>query len=130
MATSKNQKLILVVDDERDIVEIVTEILQGSGYRTLSAYDGHEAITLLEKHRPDAVVLDIKMPVIDGIGVIRYLRSKPALAATPIVVLTATQVVQEAREQFRQLGVHTWMTKPFEPDDLCAAVNQAVSRGS
>ncbi len=123
------QKLILIVDDERDIVEIVSELLQEKGYRTVQAYDGREAIEMIERHHPDGLVLDIKMPVLDGLGVIRYLRSKPEFASIPVVVLTATQVIQEAKQEFAQLNVHTWMSKPFEPDELCAAVNKATGQG-
>ena len=122
-------KTILVVDDERDIVEIVREILEDKGFRTLGAYNGQEAIDTLRQKQPNAIVLDLKMPMVDGIGVIQFLRSSSSLAKTPVIVLTATQVVQEAREQFRQLGVFRWMTKPFEPEELCAVVAEAVAGG-
>ena len=119
-------KKILVVDDERDIVEIVCELLHDKGYETITAYDGKQAIAMAKQHKPDGIVLDIKMPVIDGIGVIKFVRSSPELAATPVIVLTATQFVPDAREQFKNLNVHTWMAKPFEPDELTAAVIRAV----
>ena len=115
-------KTILVVDDEADIREIICEILQGTGVRTLCARNGEEAIRALSLFIPDAVVLDLKMPGVDGFDVIHHMRA----TKIPIIVLTATQVVQEAREQFRQLGVFRWMTKPFEPEELCAAVAEAV----
>ena len=119
-------KTILVVDDERDIVEILCDILKEKGFRTLRAYDGQEAIEALGRHHPDAIVLDLKMPVVDGIGVIRQMRSSASLAQTPVIVLTATQIIQEAQKQFKQLDVFRWMTKPFELEELCAAVSEAV----
>jgi two-component system response regulator VicR len=119
-------KKILVVDDERDIAEIVCELLADNGYETITAYDGEQAIEMVKKHRPDGLVLDIKMPVIDGIGVIKFIRGTPDLAKTPIVVLTATQFVPDAREQFKNLNVNTWMAKPFEPVELIDAVGKAV----
>ena len=120
-------KTILVVDDERDIVEIVCDILKNKGFRTLRAYDGQEAIDALNRDPPpNAIVLDLKMPVVDGISVIRQMRSSAALAQIPVIVLTATQIIQEAQEQFKELGVFRWMTKPFESEELCAAVGEAV----
>ncbi len=124
----KAKKKILVVDDERDIVEIICELLDDHGYETITAFDGQEAIEKIKALRPDGLVLDIKMPAVDGIGVIKFLRESPDLASMPVVVLTATQFVPEVRERFKNLDVHTWMAKPFEPEDLVAAVTQAVER--
>lgn len=117
---------VLVVDDERDIAEIVSELLEGAGLRTLRAHGGREALEAMALHHPDAVVMDIKMPVIDGLEAIRRVRQNPALQATPIVVLTATRVIAELQEEFRQLRVHSWLSKPFEPDQLIAAVRNAL----
>ena len=119
-------KRILVVDDERDIVEIVSEFLRGEGYQVFQAYDGQQALEALERHRLDAVVLDIKMPVLDGLEVIRRVRQNPAFRKIPIVVLTATRVIQELQQEFQQLQVHSWLAKPFEPDQLIASVKTAL----
>jgi CheY-like chemotaxis protein len=80
------------------------------------------------RYRPDALVLDIKMPIMEGLEVIQRLRSDPdaSLAETPVVVLSATQVIQEAREKFTNLRVHRWIAKPFDPEDLVAAVASAL----
>ncbi len=120
------RKLILVADDEKDIAEIVCEMLEGEGYETVQAYDGEEALRIIRGRRPGAAVLDIKMPGIDGLEVIRRLRQDPDLKALPIVVLTATRIIRELEEEFRQLQVHSWMAKPFEPDHLIAAVKSAL----
>ena len=119
-------KLILVVDDERDIAEIVSELLQGEGYRTTVAYDGQEALAALREHRPDAVVLDIKMPVMDGLEVIHRMRADPAFQDMPIVVLTATRVIKELEQEFRQCRVYHWISKPFESDELVRSVTNAL----
>ncbi|MBI3317946.1 MAG: response regulator [Candidatus Omnitrophica bacterium] len=122
-------KLILVVDDERDIVEIISELLRGEGYSTLSAYDGEEALESIRRNRPQAVILDIKMPGMDGLQVIEKLKADPELKKTPIIVVTATQVISELRERFQQLQVNRWIAKPFEPEDLLAAVAQTLKAG-
>jgi len=119
-------KLILVADDERDIVGFVSDFLQAEGYETAAAYNGEEAFEAIERLRPDAVVLDIKMPIMDGLEVIRKLRQNPAIAATPVVVFTATQVIQESKERFKEFKVHTWISKPFEPGELLAAVKSSL----
>lgn len=119
-------KLVLVADDEKDIAEIVSELLEGEGIRTIRAHDGREALAAAEHHHPDAVVMDIKMPVLDGLETIRRIRKNAALQKTPIVVVTATRVIRELQEEFQQLGVHCWLSKPFEPDELVAAVKVAV----
>ncbi len=122
----RSGKLVLVVDDEKDIAEIVSELLQGEGYRTAEAHDGRQALEALRRQRPDGVVMDIKMPVLDGLEVIRRARADPALASLPIVVLTATRVVEELEEEFRQLKVRHWITKPFEPEELVRTVAEAL----
>ena len=120
------QKLILVVDDERDIVEIICDILSDAGFKTMTAYDGQQALEKIERQKPDMLVLDMKMPVLDGLGVIRHLRADPFLSDIPIVVVTATQVIIEVQERYRQLGVSACIAKPFEPEELLAAVTNAL----
>ncbi len=120
--------LILVVDDEKDIVEIICDLLAAEGFRTRAAYDGQQALEEIARQRPDAVILDIKMPVLDGLEVIRRIRAEPSTASLPIVVLTATQVIQELQDRFRELRVATWISKPFEPEDLLATVKHALKR--
>lgn len=123
------KELILVVDDDRDIVEIVAEFLEGEGYRTVRAHDGREALEAIERHHPDAIVLDIKMPVMDGVQVIQRLRAHSTLASTPVVVLTATRVIDDLEKQFNRLNVHRWISKPFEPKDLIRTVTEALREG-
>ena len=122
------KKLILVVDDEKDIVEIVRDLLEGEGYQILSAYDGQEALDQLQRHRIDGVVLDIKMPVLDGMRVIERMRADAKIKDLPVVVLTATQVIREAQEQFKKLKVDAWLSKPFEPNELLSAVAKVLKK--
>lgn len=121
-----SKQRILVVDDERDIVEIIREILEGEGYSTLPAYDGQEALGLIGREPVHLVVLDIKMPVIDGFGVIETLRAIPSLAKIPIVVLTATQMIQDIVDRLRKFNVQVCLAKPFEPKELLSAVAKAL----
>ena len=119
-------KLVLVVDNDPDIADIVCELLRGEGHRTVTARDGQEALEVLAREKPAAVVLDLKMPVMDGVEMLRRLRAQPALAETPVVVLTATQMAQELEEQLRRLRVQCWISKPFEAEEVVAAVKSAL----
>lgn len=121
-----SKKRILVVDDERDIVEIIRELLEGDEYSTVAAYDGQQALELIGREPIHLVILDIKMPVIDGFGVIETLRAIPSLAKTPIVVLTATQMIQDITDRLKGFGIQICLSKPFEPKDLLAAVAEAL----
>ena len=120
------QPLILVVDDEQDIAEIVCELLQGAGYATVEAHDGKRALEQCEHHHPNGIVLDIKIPEIDGTMVIRKLKGSPAFQKIPIIVLTATQIVQESKEELQRLGVFMVISKPFEPEVLVDTIRKAV----
>ena len=123
------KKRILVVDDERDIVEILCELLEGEGYSTVAAYDGEQALERIGQEPIHLIVLDIKMPVIDGFGVIETLRAIPSLAAIPIVVLTATQMIQDIMDRLRKFDIQICLSKPFEPKDLLNAVAKALKSG-
>ncbi len=123
------KKKILVVDDEKDIVEIISELLEGDEYSTIAACDGRKALEIASQEPIDLIILDIKMPDIDGFGVIEALRDIPSLAGIPIVVLTATQMIQEIVDRLRKLGIQICLSKPFEPKDLIGAVAKGLKSG-
>ena len=122
-------KRILVVDDEGDIAEIICEILQGAGYQTMTTWNGKLALQMIQEGRPDAIVLDIRMPVMDGLEMLGQLKAHPQSTVIPIVVLTATQVPPETIAWAQGVGVTAWIGKPFEPQVLLDAVNQALQTG-
>ena len=115
---------ILVVDDERDIVEIVCDYLEDAGYQGIGAYDGQEAITAIERQAPAAVILDIKMPVLDGYAVIRWVKRHPIHRRIPIIVLTATRLLR--LNDGGRHGPLATVSKPCEPAQLVAAVQGAL----
>ncbi len=124
----KTAPLVVVVDDERDIADMVCEFLDGDGFKTASAYDGESGLETILSRKPDAVIMDVKMPGMDGTEVVRRLRADPdaALAKTPVIILTATRVVEDLQNKFRELGVFRWMDKPFDPDVLIQSVREAI----
>ena len=116
-------KKILAVDDERHIVRLVEVNLQRAGYEVVTAYDGREALEKVKSENPDLVVLDVMMPYMDGFEVLKNLKSDPATAEIPVIMLTAK--AQDA-DVFRgwQSGVDCYLTKPFNPMELLTFVKR------
>lgn len=116
---------ILVVDDEPPILDLVRFTLEDAEVRVVEASDGVEALALARRLRPDLILLDVHMPRLDGLEACRQIRRDPALAQTPIVMLTAAG--QEAdRARGREAGADEYLTKPFSPLALLALVEALV----
>ena len=115
---------ILVVDDEPKIVKLARDYLERSGFRVVVAEDGQMALTVARHERPDLVVLDLNLPVIDGLDVCRALRRE---SAVPIIMLTA-RVEETDRLIGLELGADDYITKPFSPRELVARVRAVLRR--
>lgn len=124
---SQKRKTVLVVDDEKDLVELVGYNLQRSGYGVLTASSGTEAIDLARANKPDLIVLDLMLPGLEGTEVARRLKADAATAGIPIVMLTAkgeeTDVVVGLT-----LGADDYVTKPFSMKILLARLNNVLRR--
>jgi two-component system alkaline phosphatase synthesis response regulator PhoP len=122
------KKKILVVDDERDIVDLLRYNLAKEGYDVVPAYNGKEA---LEKaaHPPDLIILDVMMPVLDGFETCKRLKSDPRTSAVPVLFLTASS--SEVDEVLGlELGAVDYIQKPISPRKLVARVKAALRRSS
>ncbi len=125
-------KLILVVDDERHIVDLLRLYLEKEGFGVVAAHDGEEALALHDRHQPDLVVLDLMLPKLGGYEVCRELRRR---GDTPILMLTARSDDIDAIVGL-ELGADDYVTKPFNPRALVARVKailrrtEATSRGA
>lgn len=121
---SKEQTHILVVDDETRYVRAIRFNLEASGYEVVTAQDGETAIALVSDREPDLVLLDVKMPGMDGLEVCRRIRE---FSAVPIIMLTA--LAQDA-DKVRGLdtGADDYVTKPFSADELLARVRAVLRR--
>jgi len=106
-------RVVLVVDDEASTRELVTTALKLEGYETMSAADGVMALEILSRCRFDAIVLDTVMPRMDGLTVLRTLRSDPATADTPVLVLSGLADIAHL-ERAVEAGASGYVTKPFE----------------
>jgi two-component system response regulator ResD len=119
---------VLVVDDEATIVEIVSRYLERAGYETYGAADGPEALRLAELHRPDLVVLDLMLPGLDGIEVMRRLQERPG-RRTAVILLTARGEESDRLIGLRR-GADDYVVKPFSPAELVARVEAVMRRVS
>ena len=115
---------ILVVDDDRNIVDLVRLYLERDGYRVLVAYDGLEALKLARQRRPDLIVLDLLLPEVDGLDVCRILQTE---SEVPIIMLTA-KTTEEDKLIGLELGADDYVTKPFSPRELVARVRTVLRR--
>jgi len=115
---------LLVVDDDKKIVDLVTLYLNRSGYEVLAAYDGQQALELARSHRPDLIVLDLMLPQVDGLDVCRRLRAE---SAVPIIMLTARKTDADKLTGL-DLGADDYVTKPFNPNELVARIRAVLRR--
>lgn len=126
MATHRPKK-ILIVEDEREIAQLIKHYLEKEGYHACTANTGSEAQQLVASERPDLVVLDLMLPQIDGLEVCKTLRRKPETAHLPIIMLTAKSDESDTVVGL-ELGADDYMTKPFSPKTLVARVKALLRR--
>jgi CheY-like chemotaxis protein len=115
---------LLVVDDDEDMLALIRWMLESKGYRVDTATNGSEALDVVAAHLPDLILLDLKMPVMDGPAFAAQLRELHE-AAPPIVVITAAD---DARKRAMAIHAAGWLAKPFEPSDLLREVAQGLNR--
>ena len=118
---------VLVVDDEPAIVTFVRAILEGSGHEVCTATDGQEALQVVEADQPDAVILDVMMPKLDGWGVLQALKAHAdeGIRTIPVVMLTALDTGED-RARAGIEGAVRYLTKPIAPEDLLAALDDVL----
>jgi PAS domain S-box-containing protein len=121
---------ILVVDDRAANRQFLVALLGFSGHRLLEAADGQEALAAARLARPDLIVSDIVMPVMDGLQLVQQLRDDPLLARTPVIFYTATYRLREARQLAEACAVFAVLSKPSEPQVILATVNAALGLGA
>lgn len=120
---------VLVIDDEKDLVELVRYNLEKEHFRALTAFDGASAVEIAIKHRPDLVVLDLMMPGMSGLEVCRALRAEAKTKDVPIIMLTA-RAGEADRVVGLEMGADDYVTKPFSPRELVARVRAVLRRSA
>jgi two-component system, OmpR family, KDP operon response regulator KdpE len=120
------KQLVLVADDDAPILRLVRTKLQSDGYGVITAMNGEEAVAAFERERPDIVVLDLMMPVMDGYEAMQQIRQS---ADVPVVILTARSAGPE-KIRGLDLGADDYVTKPFNPEELSARIAAVLRRTS
>ena len=118
-------KRILIAEDEPSIVLSLEFLLTEAGYEVFTAVNGADALKLAEQHKPDLLVLDIMLPVVNGFEVCRTVRSTPAVRAMPILMLTARGREQEIAKGLA-LGANAYVTKPFATRELMSKIRELL----
>jgi DNA-binding response OmpR family regulator len=120
---------VLIIDDERFIAQALTIRLRAVGYGVQWAPDGASGIAAVLEWRPHVILLDIRMPEMDGFEVNRRLRALPELDGMPVIFLSAN-VQESARQAALAAGAHVFLTKPYESKDVLAAIRSALDRNA
>jgi len=120
---------VLLVDDEDQLRRVMRDLLERDGYVVTEARDGVEALDQIDRHAPDIIVLDLNLPGLDGYGVLSHLRSRPATAAIPVVVLTA-QGDEDNEVRVFEMGADDFLSKPFRARALSVRLRAVLGRKS
>jgi two-component system cell cycle response regulator DivK len=118
---------ILLVEDNARNMKLLRDVLRASGYRTLEASTGGEALTLAAQLRPAVVLMDIRLPDMDGVEARRRLRVDVRTASIPVFAITA-QAMKGDRERFREADFDGYLSKPVDIDELLASIEQHCRR--
>ncbi len=118
-------KVIMTVDDSASVRQLVGFTLKQAGYGVVEACDGRDAINKLSASSVHMIITDLNMPVLDGIGLIKAVRSSATHKFLPIVMLT-TESQDSKKQEGRAAGATGWIIKPFKPDQLLAVVKKVL----
>ena len=121
------QKRILVVEDDRDISELIRYNLERDGYEVSVVFDGFQAVDYAEKIKPDLILLDLMLPGVDGLDICRHLKSENELKNIPVIILTAKSEEADVIVGL-QMGADDYIVKPFSPKVLLARVKAVMRR--
>jgi DNA-binding response OmpR family regulator len=119
-------KRILLADDEEDIKTVVTMFLQSEGFEVVTAFDGLDALEKAQSEKPDLILLDLMMPVLDGYEVCKRLRASEQTANIPVLILTAA-TQKESRARALRVGAKDYLVKPFEPERLLEKIQKILT---
>jgi DNA-binding response OmpR family regulator len=118
---------ILVADDEEALRRLLASCLEAEGYELITARNGAEALSLADSQKPDLIILDVVMPLIDGFEVLRLLRKNSVTEDAPVIMLTVKDAEQDIARGW-ELGVDFYLTKPFELQELLSVIRSLLAR--
>jgi len=118
-------KKILVVEDTEDNRQILRDLLGTAGYEMIEAHDGAEGVAQASEHRPDLILMDIQMPVMDGYEATRRIKADPALKSIPVIAVTSYALSGDEAKA-RAAGCDGYIAKPFSPRQMLAKVREVI----
>ena len=118
------KKRILLVEDEPDLIKLTVFRLEKAEYEVIVAADGKQGLEIAEKERPDLILLDLGLPVIDGYEVCCRIKSDKRLKDIPVLIMTAS--TDRIKEKVKEIGADGYVLKPFEPQDLLLTIKRYV----
>jgi two-component system alkaline phosphatase synthesis response regulator PhoP len=121
-----SKRTIMVVDDEPEIVTVVRLMLEQKGFNVRCAYNGQQVFADLEEQKPDLIILDVMMPEMDGLEVLRRLKGAPETSSIPVVMLTALDQHEDIVRGY-DTGADFYIPKPFTKDQLLDGINSILS---
>jgi CheY-like chemotaxis protein len=116
-------KKILVIDDQPEVLELLGDLLKHNKYEVLTATEGVEGLAKAQSHKPDLIILDIAMPVMDGYDFMKELRTDDELKNVPVIIITGRV---QLKEIFEEQGIHDYIMKPFDKKELLTKVKKLI----
>ena len=120
-------KRILVVEDQEDNRQILRDLLSNAGYDMVEAEDGQQALEAVTRQRPDLILMDIQLPIMDGYEATRRIKADPALKTIPIIVVTSYALSGD-EDKARAAGCDAYVTKPYSPRALLAKIREDLPK--
>lgn len=127
MTESKNPFKIAIIDDERDLVDTITSLLEARGFQIVKAYSGKSGLDLVHTENPDLVILDIMMPDLDGRDVLIKLKNDPSTKTIPVIMLTARKEDFE-RDYGMEIGADDYISKPYDGPSLIDSIKKMLKK--
>ncbi len=121
-------KLILIVEDNERNRKLVRDVLQFTGYETIEAETGEEGLRLAQERHPALILMDIRLPGIDGITAFRRLRADPATQSIPVIAMTAS-IMTAGQRELLEAGFDGYQSKPIQVQEFLAAVRRLLEKG-
>ncbi len=118
-------KRILVIEDTEDNRQIIRDLLGMAGYDMVEAHDGAEGVAKATEHKPDLILMDIQMPVMDGYEATRRIKADPTLKAIPVIAVTSSARAGD-EEKARAAGCNDYIAKPYSPRQMLAKVRSVI----
>ena len=120
------QKTVMIIEDEADAAELFSEMMRLNGFRVIKMFSSAPAIPMITQEKPDVILLDVMMPDISGLEVLRYIRREPELSAIPVIILSAKSMPSDIRTGI-EAGASMYLTKPVGFQDLKNAVQKVLN---